>query len=101
MASEPKPALPRASQSSGEDDAQLRALIESAGVEPSSEAAQVLRAVLAAMRLAFASMLSQLDPDRLRDDPDGAFRKLFGDAFAKAYEEQLKRLRGSARSRHE
>jgi len=85
-----------------------------------------------AMRLAFESMLSQLDPNRLQDDFDrqikkgsilgvpaklrywdlyrdkfsdlakdaqGAFRTLFGDAFAKAYEEQLERLQGLARGR--
>jgi len=85
-----------------------------------------------AMRLAFESMLSQLDPNRLQDDFDrqikkgsilgvpaklrywdlyrdkysdlakdaqGAFRNLFGDAFAKAYEEQLDRLQGLARGR--
>ena len=89
-------------------------------------------AFLAAMRLAFESMLSQLDPQRLQDDFDrqikkgsilgvpaklrywdlyrdkysdlakdasGAFRTLFGDAFAKAYEEQLERLQGLARGR--
>ena len=89
-------------------------------------------AFLSAMRLAFESMLSQLDPNRLQDDFDrqikkgsilgvpaklrywdlyrdkytdlakdaqGAFRMLFGDAFAKAYEEQLDRLQGLARSR--
>jgi type VI secretion system FHA domain protein len=85
-----------------------------------------------ALRLAFESMLSQLDPNRLQDDFDrqikkgsilgvpaklrywdlyrdkysdlakdaqGAFRNLFGDAFAKAYEEQLERLQGLARGR--
>ncbi len=26
-------------------------------------------------------------------DPEASFRKLFGEAFAKAYEEQLERLR--------
>jgi type VI secretion system protein ImpI len=85
-----------------------------------------------AMRLAFESMLSQLDPNRLQDefdrqikkgsilgvpaklrywdlyrykysdlakDAQGAFRNLFGDAFAKAYEEQLERLQGLARGR--
>jgi type VI secretion system FHA domain protein len=89
-------------------------------------------AFLSAMRLAFESMLSQLDPNRLQDDFDrqikkgsilgvpaklrywdlyrdkysdlakdaqGAFRNLFGDAFAKAYEEQLERLQGMARGR--
>jgi type VI secretion system FHA domain protein len=89
-------------------------------------------AFLSAMRLAFESMLSQLDPNRLQEefdraikkgsilgvpaklrywdlyrdkysdlakDADGAFRSLFGDAFAKAYEEQLERLQGLARNR--
>ena len=89
-------------------------------------------AFLSAMRLAFESMLSQLDPNRLQDefdrqikkgsilgvpaklrywdlyrekysdlakDAQGAFRNLFGDAFAKAYEEQLERLQGLARGR--
>jgi type VI secretion system FHA domain protein len=89
-------------------------------------------AFLAAMRLAFESMLSQLDPNRMQEDFDrqlkkgsilgvpaklrywdlyrdrysdlakdasGAFRTLFGDAFAKAYEEQLERLQGLARGR--
>jgi type VI secretion system FHA domain protein len=89
-------------------------------------------AFLSAMRLAFESMLAQLDPNRLQDDFDrqikkgsilgvpaklrywdlyrdkysdlakdaqGAFRNLFGDAFAKAYEEQLERLQGLARGR--
>jgi len=89
-------------------------------------------AILAAMRLAFESMLSQLDPNRLQEefdrqikkgsilgvpaklrywdlyrdkytdlakDAEGAFRDLFGDAFAKAYEEQLDRLQGLARGR--
>jgi type VI secretion system FHA domain protein len=89
-------------------------------------------AFLSAMRLAFESMLSQLDPNRLQDefdrqikkgsilgvpaklrywdlyrdkysdlakDAQGAFRNLFGDAFAKAYEEQLERLQGMARGR--
>jgi predicted component of type VI protein secretion system len=32
-------------------------------------------------------------------DAQGAFRSLFGDAFAKAYEEQLDRLQGLARGR--
>jgi type VI secretion system FHA domain protein len=89
-------------------------------------------AFLSAMRLAFESMLSQLDPNRLQDefdrqikkgsilgvpaklrywdlyrdkysdlakDAQAAFRNLFGDAFAKAYEEQLERLQGLARGR--
>ena len=89
-------------------------------------------AFFSAMRLAFESMLSDLDPNRLQDefdrqikkgsilgvpaklrywdlyrekysdfakDAQGAFRSLFGDAFAKAYEEQLDRLQGLARGR--
>ena len=35
----------------------------------------------------------------LAKDAQGAFRNLFGDAFAKAYEEQLERLQGLARGR--
>src|SRR5687767_4024241 len=86
-------------------------------------------AFLSAMRLAFESMLAQLDPNQLQDefdrqikkgsilgvpaklrywdlyrdkysnlakDAQHAFRTLFGDAFAKAYEEQLERLQGLA-----
>jgi predicted component of type VI protein secretion system len=129
ISSGPKPALP--------DDAQLRALIEAAGIkgfDPSSEAAQRIAAALSAMRVAFQSMLSQFDPNRLQDefdrdikkgsnlggpakprywdlyrdkyanltkDVDGAFRNLFGDAFARACKEQLERLQGSARGRDE
>jgi type VI secretion system FHA domain protein len=89
-------------------------------------------AFFSAMRLAFESMLSDLDPNSLQEefdrqikkgsilgvpaklrywdlyrekysdfakDAQGAFRSLFGDAFAKAYEEQLDRLQGLARGR--
>jgi type VI secretion system FHA domain protein len=106
MSSDPKPAppappaangrieAPRVVQSGG-DDAQLRALLAAAGIKGldlSSEAAQV--ALLSAMRVAFESMLAQLDANR-----QSAFRSLFANAFAKAYEEQLQRLRGSARGR--
>ena len=89
-------------------------------------------AFLSAMRLAFESMLAQLDPNQLQEefdrqikkgsilgvpaklrywdlyrdkysnlakDAQHAFRTLFGDAFAKAYEEQLERLQGLARGR--
>ena len=89
-------------------------------------------AFLSAMRVAFESMLSQLDPNSLQEefdrqikkgsilgvpaklrywdmyrdryadlakDAEGAFRNLFGDAFAKAYEEQLERLQELARGR--
>ncbi|MDY6948720.1 MAG: type VI secretion system-associated FHA domain protein TagH [Pseudomonadota bacterium] len=86
-------------------------------------------AFLAAMRLAFESMLSQFDPQRMQDefdrqmkgsilgvpaklrywdlyrdkygelskDAEAGFRTLFGEAFARAYEEQLERLRKSSR----
>ena len=86
-------------------------------------------AVLAAMRLAFESMLSQFDPQRLQEefdrqmkgsilgvpaklrywdlyrdkygelikDAEVGFRTLFGDAFARAYEEHLERLKKSGR----
>ena len=84
-------------------------------------------AFLSAMRLAFESMLSQLDPNNLQDEFDRQIKgldprrageaallgsvsrqvlraregcrnrlpPLFGDAFARAYEEQLERLQGS------
>jgi type VI secretion system FHA domain protein len=81
-------------------------------------------AVLAGMRVAFESMLAEFDPDRLQEDfdrqagkglvpakmrywdmfrdkrremvkdPEATFRQLFGEEFARAYEEQLKQLRG-------
>jgi type VI secretion system FHA domain protein len=86
-------------------------------------------AFLAAMRLAFESMLSQFDPQRMQEDFDrqmkgsilgvpaklrywdlyrdkygaltkdaeAAFRTLFGEAFASAYEEHLERLKKSSR----
>lgn len=86
-------------------------------------------AFLAAMRLAFESMLAQFDPQRMQDDFDRqmrgsilgvpaklrywdlyrdkygelskdaetGFRALFGDAFARAYEEHLERLKLSGR----
>ena len=41
----------------------------------------------------------ELGHDALAKDAQGAFRTLFGDAFAKAYEEQLERLQGLARGR--
>jgi type VI secretion system FHA domain protein len=89
-------------------------------------------AMLAGMRVAFESMLTQFDPDRLekqferqlkrgallgvtaklrywelyaerqRDmakDPEVSFRKLFGEEFAKAYEEQLNRLKAESRAK--
>jgi type VI secretion system FHA domain protein len=80
-------------------------------------------AMLAGMRVAFEAMLKEFDPDRLqaefdrqlskglvpaklrywelfrerRDeivrDPEASFRRLFGEEFARAYEEQLKQLK--------
>jgi type VI secretion system FHA domain protein len=80
-------------------------------------------AMLAGMRVAFESMLAEFDPERLqlefdkqlnkglvpaklrywdlfrerRDeivrDPEASFRRLFGEEFARAYEEQLKQLK--------
>jgi type VI secretion system FHA domain protein len=86
-------------------------------------------ALLVALRLAFESMLSQFDPQRLQDefdrqmkgsilgvpaklrywdlyrdkygdlskDAESGFRHLFGDAFTRAYEDHLERLRKSSR----
>jgi type VI secretion system protein ImpI len=86
-------------------------------------------ALPAAMRLAFESMLSQFDPQRLQEefdrqmkgsilgvpaklrywdlyrdkygdlikDAEAGFRTLFGDAFARAYEEHLERLKQPGR----
>ena len=34
-------------------------------------------------------------------DPEATFRRLFGEEFAKAYEEQLKRLKAERRARAE
>jgi type VI secretion system protein ImpI len=80
-------------------------------------------AMLAGVRSAFASMLAQFDPERVEEEvgqtgrrfpfsvqsrhwerykarfaeltrnPDECFRRLFGDEFARAYEEQLGRLK--------
>jgi type VI secretion system FHA domain protein len=80
-------------------------------------------AMLAGMRTAFESMLAEFDPDRLQQefdrqlakglvpaklrywesyrerqqqivkDSESAFRRLFGDEFARSYEEQLKALK--------
>jgi type VI secretion system FHA domain protein len=80
-------------------------------------------AMLAGMRTAFDSMLGEFDPDRLQEefdrqvakglvpaklrywnayrewlqkatrDPETTFHRLFGDAFARAYEEQLMALK--------
>src|SRR6185436_8504812 len=87
-------------------------------------------ALQAAMRLAFETMLSQFDPQRLQEefdrqmkgsilgvpakmrywdlyrdkygeqvqDAETSFRTLFGEAFARAYEEHQERLRKQARS---
>jgi type VI secretion system FHA domain protein len=88
-------------------------------------------AFLAALRIAFETMLAQFDPGRLQEefdrqnkgsilgvpakmrywdmyrdkygalaqDAEGAFRQLFGDDFANAYEEHLDRLRAKSRGR--
>jgi type VI secretion system FHA domain protein len=80
-------------------------------------------AMLAGLRTAFESMLAEFDPDRLQQefdrhlskglvpaklrywemfrekrqeidkDPEASFRRLFGEAFARAYEEQLNQLK--------
>jgi type VI secretion system FHA domain protein len=80
-------------------------------------------AMLAGMRAAFESMLAEFDPDRLQKefdrqpkglvparkllywdlyrqkgqdllkDREASFRRLFGEAFARAYDEQLKQLK--------
>ena len=85
-------------------------------------------AMLAGMRVAFESMLAEFDPDRLQEefdrqlskglvpaklrywdlyrerrrdivkDPEASFRRLFGEEFARAYEEQLKQLKAGERS---
>lgn len=104
--------------------------------EAFAEALQDVRdhqsAVLAAMRLAFETMLAQFDPNQLQEefdrhmkkgsilgvpaklrywdlyrdkygetikDADESFRTLFGNAFAKAYEEQMERLKSRGRKR--
>lgn len=89
-------------------------------------------AAIAAMRLAFETMLAEFDPTRLQEtfdrqmkkgsilgvpaklrywdlyrekygemvkDADANFRTLFGEEFAKAYEDQLERLQALARNR--
>jgi predicted component of type VI protein secretion system len=78
--------------------------------------------MLAGMRVAFESMLAEFDPDRLQQefdrqlgkglvpaklrywdlyrerreeivkDPEATFRRLFGEQFARAYEDQLREL---------
>jgi type VI secretion system FHA domain protein len=80
-------------------------------------------AMLAGMRMAFTSMLDEFDPDRMQqefdrqlgkglvpakmrywdlyrdrrlemaNDPEASFRRLFGEQFARAYEDQLKKLK--------
>src|SRR5262249_6979878 len=80
-------------------------------------------AMLAGMRVAFETMLTEFDPDHLQEefdrqsskglvpaklrywdlfrdkrremakDPEATFRELFGEAFARAYEEQLNQLK--------
>ena len=84
-------------------------------------------AMLAGVRAAFESLLAHFSPDRLEleadgakrsafggkgryweryrenfeglvKDPDDCFRRLFGDEFARAYEEQLARLKSARRN---
>ncbi|HTE39596.1 MAG TPA: type VI secretion system-associated FHA domain protein TagH, partial [Steroidobacteraceae bacterium] len=88
-------------------------------------------AMLAGVRVAFESMLSEFDPERLREqfdpqvkkgsllagpaklrywelyvekfrgmvnDQESTFRDLFGEEFARAYEEQLERLKAAGRA---
>jgi type VI secretion system FHA domain protein len=88
-------------------------------------------AMLAGIRVAFESMLTEFDPDRLQEqfdrqtkkgsllsvpaklrywdlyrekfggmvgDAEASFAELFGDEFARAYEEQLERLKTRSRS---
>jgi type VI secretion system FHA domain protein len=85
-------------------------------------------AMLAGMRVAFESMLAEFDPDRLQQefdrqlnkglvpaklrywdlyrerrrdivkDPEASFRRLFGEEFARAYEDQLKQLKAQESS---
>jgi type VI secretion system FHA domain protein len=86
-------------------------------------------AMLAGVRVAFEAMLHEFNPDRLQEefdrqgkgsivpgrlrywdlfrdrfndmvsDAEASFRELFGEEFAKAYEEQLERLKAQGRSR--
>jgi type VI secretion system FHA domain protein len=86
-------------------------------------------AMLAGMRVAFETTLAEFNPDRLQEqfdhqakgglmpakmrywelyrerseklvkDPESTFRRLFGEAFARAYEEQLAKLREERRAR--
>jgi type VI secretion system FHA domain protein len=85
-------------------------------------------AMLAGMRAAFESMLAEFDPDRLQQefdrqlnkglvparlrywdlyrerrheivkDPEASFRRLFGEEFARAYEDQLRQLKARGRT---
>ena len=86
-------------------------------------------ALLAGVRAAFDDLLAQFDPDRfedsearrsrfgfgagkgpweryraryqaLADDPEARFRRLFGDEFARAYEEQLSRAKREGNDRN-
>jgi type VI secretion system FHA domain protein len=84
-------------------------------------------AMLAGMRTAFEAMLAEFDPDRLQEefdrqlakglvpaklrywdsyrerqqqaakDPEATFRRLFGEEFARAYEDQLRALKSQDR----
>jgi len=84
-------------------------------------------AMLAGMRTAFEAMLEEFDPDRLQEefdrqlakglvpaklrywdsyrerqqqaakDPEATFRRLFGEEFARAYEDQLRALKSQER----
>jgi type VI secretion system FHA domain protein len=86
-------------------------------------------AMLAGVRVAFEAMLTEFNPERLQEefdrqgkgslvpgklrywdlyrvkfsdmvsDADASFRELFGQEFAKAYEEQLERLKAQGRAR--
>ncbi|HEY1305484.1 MAG TPA: type VI secretion system-associated FHA domain protein TagH [Vicinamibacterales bacterium] len=86
-------------------------------------------AMLAGVRVAFEAMLSEFNPERLQEefdrlgkgsimpgklrywdlyrdkfndmvsDAEASFRELFGEEFAKAYEEQLERLKAQGRAR--
>jgi type VI secretion system FHA domain protein len=86
-------------------------------------------AMLAGVRVAFEAMLAEFNPERLQEDfdrqgkgslvpgklrywdlyrmrfsdmvsdADASFRELFGQEFAKAYEEQLERLKAQGRAR--
>ena len=83
--------------------------------------------MLSGMRAAFDAMLAEFDPDRMQEefdkllnkglvpaklrywdlyrdkrremvkDPETSFRRLFGEAFARAYEEQLNQLKAHER----